>query len=437
MIELVHERKGIFLPFLALLLFGYAVMGRSFAYIGVPPLYVGEMVMAIGLMSLPFVWKGNQLFKNFLPWLLLIMMVWGSSQTIPYVGQYGVLAIRDAVTWGYAVFAFIVAMTIIAEPKHFYYVLKLYQRFSGIFPYLAFAVLLIQFSFMGTLPKVFGNNPLFLIKPGDTLIHLAAILAFTLSPLSKDRSVFWFAAFAGAFLLTATVGRGGMLAFFLSVAVIIMARPLHTRFWKIASIGLVLIILVSAFGSMTGLLTKIVPGKRMFTVEQIVDNVQSIIGTAEGGAQMQGTKEYRLAWWSKIADYTFHGQYFWTGKGFGINLATDDGFQLKEDEKLRSPHNGHLTMLARAGVPGIILWLCVQCFWAISIFYFLFKAKLDRRYLWESWFLTLFVYWLATMVNASFDPFLEGPMGGIWFWTVYGVGFASMYLYREQPEMLE
>jgi len=25
--------------------------------------------------------------------------------------------------------------------------------------------------------------------------------------------------------------------------------------------------------------------------------------------------------------YTIHGRYFWTGKGFGVNLADDDGFR--------------------------------------------------------------------------------------------------------------
>ena len=28
-----------------------------------------------------------------------------------------------------------------------------------------------------------------------------------------------------------------------------------------------------------------------------------------------------------IIDYTVFGDYFWTGKGFGISLADDDGFQ--------------------------------------------------------------------------------------------------------------
>ena len=35
----------------------------------------------------------------------------------------------------------------------------------------------------------------------------------------------------------------------------------------------------------------------------------------------------------------------------------------------------------------------------------------------------LFLYWVAMLVNASFDPYLQGPQGGIWYWTVIGAGF--------------
>jgi hypothetical protein len=40
----------------------------------------------------------------------------------------------------------------------------------------------------------------------------------------------------------------------------------------------------------------------------------------------------------------------------------------------------------------------------------------------------LLVYWVAMMVDTSFDPYLEGPQGGIWFWTVIGLGLAVMSL---------
>ena len=40
----------------------------------------------------------------------------------------------------------------------------------------------------------------------------------------------------------------------------------------------------------------------------------------------------------------------------------------------------------------------------------------------------VFIYWLAAMFNASFDPYLQGPQGGIWFWTMFGVGLAAIRL---------
>lgn len=30
------------------------------------------------------------------------------------------------------------------------------------------------------------------------------------------------------------------------------------------------------------------------------------------------------------------------------------------------------------------------------------------------------------LINLSFDVYLEGPVGGMWFWTVIGLGVAAM-----------
>ncbi|HVT89955.1 MAG TPA: hypothetical protein VHD56_13960 [Tepidisphaeraceae bacterium] len=40
------------------------------------------------------------------------------------------------------------------------------------------------------------------------------------------------------------------------------------------------------------------------------------------------------------------------------------------------------------------------------------------------------------MTNAAFDVFLEGPMGGIWLWCVYGAGIASAKLFKRYPDLL-
>jgi hypothetical protein len=43
---------------------------------------------------------------------------------------------------------------------------------------------------------------------------------------------------------------------------------------------------------------------------------------------------------------------------------------------------------------------------------------------------------VALLVNASFDVYLEGPMGGIWFWCIYGLGLGSLWIYQNCPQVL-
>jgi len=38
------------------------------------------------------------------------------------------------------------------------------------------------------------------------------------------------------------------------------------------------------------------------------------------------------------------------------------------------------------------------------------------------------------MANASFDPYLQGPQGGIWFWSAVGLGMAAMRAAGEPHE---
>lgn len=160
---------------------------------------------------------------------------------------------------------------------------------------------------------------------------------------------------------------------------------------------------------------------RSVSVGQLVKNVQSLTGsTNEIG--LEGSREWRLAWWQEIVDYTVHGKYFWTGKGFGINLADADGFQVYGEGALRSPHNGHLTILARSGVPGIVLWIALQLSFSLGLLRACLRATLARDTWWAKVNLWVLAYWLAFMVNGAFDVFLEGPQGGIWFWSLFGFG---------------
>jgi O-antigen ligase len=171
---------------------------------------------------------------------------------------------------------------------------------------------------------------------------------------------------------------------------------------------------------------------RTVSVGQVIENVTSVFGTTADPA-LQGTKDFRLKWWGKIVDYTVGGRYLWTGKGFGINLADDDGFQVYSDHSLRAPHNGHVEILARMGVPGLALWVGLNLAWAAGVVAAVRRARSLGARAWTGVLIWLFVYWGAMMVNASFDPYLQGPQGGIWYWTVVGAGLAAIDAVRALP----
>src|SRR5687767_12909451 len=70
-------------------LFGYAVVGKGFAYLGVGPFYIGEITLLIGLLCLIF--SGGDFGWIFRPTgvLLALFMLWGAARTFPYLDEYG------------------------------------------------------------------------------------------------------------------------------------------------------------------------------------------------------------------------------------------------------------------------------------------------------------------------------------------------------------
>jgi len=51
---------------------------------------------------------------------------------------------------------------------------------------------------------------------------------------------------------------------------------------------------------------------------------------------------------------------------------------------------------------------------------------------WAKIDLWILAYWIAFIVNASFDVFLEGPQAGIWFWCLFGFGAAMLEIQRQK-----
>ena len=91
-----------------------------------------------------------------------------------------------------------------------------------------------------------------------------------------------------------------------------------------------------------------------------------------------------------------------------------------------------MTLLARAGVPGLVLWSLVLISWATMMLRAMLVARTRGDKQWADFFLFVFCYAASILINAFFDVTLEGPMQGIWFWCLFGFGIGSVMVYRAQ-----
>lgn len=421
----------VFLAALGGLLVGYAFMSRGFAYLGVPPLFVGEIVLALGAFALLAALPTRR--PGLMQLLLVAFMAWGALRTIPFLPSEGLEALRDSAVWVYAGFGLI--LSLVLRPHHARRLLDLYGTVLPVFVLWVPLFGLLWHAYQELIPRVpVAGIPVAFLKPGDLAVHLAGVAAFILAGLYSRRGwrraaepLLWTVWLVGV-AVVASLNRGGMLAVSTVASLMIFVRSLGR--WATALMVALLVV------GMVGLLNlKFDTGlNRSVSVEQLLANVESVFVESDDPA-LSASREWREDWWNTIVDYTFNGPYFWGGKGYGINLANADGFQVG-DGSLRAPHNAHLNLLARGGVPGLGLWIAVQAAFAVTMLRAGAAAARSGRRIWLGVIGWVFVYWLAALVNMTFDVYLEGPQGGIWFWCIMGFGLAAASMIRETKEDL-
>ena len=408
---------------LGVLLLGYALLGRGAAYVGVAPVYVGELALVLGL----FAAAGSLglAFRSTVVQVLVASMLWGAACTVPYLATYGAFAVRDAALWGYGAFAVITAALLLEDPERLRDLVLRYRRFVVVFGALAWVALLLKGQGVA-LPRLPGTSvPIVEVKSGDTLVHVAGAAAFLLVGLGRPR--LWIVALLA---VTPLLGnRAGMLSCAVGVLVAAALTPFESKPVRLAYLAVVLLAALALFQP------TVTVGARTVSGDVLWEKIESIVAPEDAG-RLSNTREWRLEWWSKIVGYTVGGPHFWAGKGYGVNLSVDDGFSSAAGEALRSPHNSHMTVLARSGVPGFALWVLLHVGWLAAMLQHYAQSRRQRDRPWMAVFALLIAYWTAWMVNASFDVVLESPMGAIWMWTLFGVGIAAMRIYETAPGLL-
>lgn len=409
--------KNLYLK-LYLLVFGiYIYLNKGVAYT-----YLVEILWIIGFLILVFERKSFYIPINrkikFIFFFLAISIVF----IIRGMLQYSFIdLVRDSFIFQYSLFVFIIFLFANKIESIWEFLFIIYKWL----PLAALINFILQYfvpAFESIAP--FGGIPILLYKNGDMGVQiLVSTLLFMLYPekFSRKWKLFFAILVILDFLIFSAYSRSGMVSFLAGIfCFVVLNKDAQMKSRTIQFIKYVpwfLLIVVPIYINIQ--VEENFQG-RAVGLNQILNNFSSVLGGTTD-ATSENNVIWRLLWWAKILNYSFSFPNFFIGKGLGINLAISDNIATL-DNTLRSPHNFHLNIMARFGVLIFIIWI----FWLIILFKPLFKKQLTGRKL------ALGCILLAFIINASFDVFLEGPMGAFPFWTFIGLFF----LEKETQEVL-
>jgi hypothetical protein len=419
-----YDSVGVYLSLVSALLFGYATLGKPFAYVPVGPLFIGDVVLLLGAISLIF--SPTRFRAAFARPLapLYCLLVLGAVRLIGDLPQYGLLALRDAASCGYG----LASIAVFAYLRDRWPVLLVFVSRYRLLVVLGPPTMMIVWictTATGLYDFLVAGVPNPVLKGTDILIHALGMIAFISLGICRFRPAWLIPPCLLACLGVNT--RAGVLAFALGLAAcFVLGR--RRRYIVAASTLLASTLLLAQF---TGIDVPVPGSSRSFSARTVQQGMISLGGDVDDPG-FEGPTQWRLRWWKRIVDYTVHGEYFWTGKGFGPNLADADGFAVSWNHALRNPHSCHLTFLARLGVPGALVWLALLISWfrkIVRAIWVSYKAGDSEAFRVLAF---CFTYLMCIIIVASFDVAIEGPITGLWFWTIHGLGLAAATSFNGQ-----
>ena len=276
-----------YLALLAIVLLGYALMGKGFAYLGLPPLYVGEITLLIGIVV--FLRTGALVGTlTTLPALLLVaLMAWVLSRTLPFLGEYRFDAVRDSVVVIYGGFAFIVIGLLLEDARRINTVLRYYGVMLTLFPLIPVGFWLTTF-WLDYIPRLYGPVPI--VEIGATAVgtHLAGAMVFVLIGYRKV-SLLWVFMWFITLVLIGSTNRGATLAAIVPIAIaMLLLGQYRLILTGLAAVVGILVVLIAIEDNFIGYDEHYNPRKvttRPISANQIVENAKSIVW--ESGQRMK------------------------------------------------------------------------------------------------------------------------------------------------------
>ena len=230
-----------FLVLVGISLFGYTFLGKGYAYFGVSPIFIGELLLLFGVLAALLGGGFMPALRSPISWLVILWAVWGLVCTVPYLGVYGLDALRDATIWGYGAFAILVAGFML-RLQWWTKASDAYARWFWWFAFWSPVAGVIFATVEPSIPRVPGSDiPLLFVKAGDFGVQLAGAATFVLVGLADSRwrrsphrvalEWLWWMAWLAGVAITGAASRGALVSVFIAVATVML---LHRRaqFWK-------------------------------------------------------------------------------------------------------------------------------------------------------------------------------------------------------------
>jgi hypothetical protein len=402
----------------ATLLVGNLTLGRSFAHIGVPPVYVDELSLALFLLarigSWPAEWLGAMMRPGpltALTWLITLSGIYGLIQCARGIdaGYDRKAALQDLLFHFYPLFVF-VGLWVGASHRDF---------MVRLLPPLAWVHGIYGIAYMTVLHNIGSDN----LDPGEASwfgdpIGSAIILIGLLSLELPLRRV-WLPALLNLGVLLALQVRAEFLAFVVGFVLWSCLSRHLLRALGIVMVCLTLFLIAAALdvriaspGTRGGEISaRALIGKVLAPVAP--ETAKTYKRDADDDAD---TAAWRTGWWRAIWDMvhrTPEHALFGLGYGYPIWDLHPQGL----DFKLRTPHNAVVYALAHTGWIGVTFFAAIQL--ALG------------RLLWRAYRLSRQPFglcvWLMLLVKGMFENFFETPFNSIPFYLITGLSLGPLF----------
>ncbi len=403
---------------------GYVIMTRSFAYLGLAPIYVGEATLGLLLFFRPEA----------------ILGTWVRAQLRPH--RYTNLATLAAIFVAYGMLQCVRGLLESAYPKSAlqnfafnYYVAFLFagmwlgDRHRNLLPrviwYLAWAnaiygiAYLLIFGHLLT-PEEHAANvvPLF-GWPAGSAIAILGLLAF-----KRSSPPIIIPLVLNAFVLLGKQVRAEWLAF--AVAITLLST-LRGRLFQLAQaaavigglllVGVIVDFQVPAPASLGGVISaRDIVGRAVAVADE--DAAEQL---SEHADIYSGNVSWRTAWWTELWEVT-HKRWLTTVFGMGYGYPIWEHNHLSEGIN-PTPHNVFVYVITYTGWLGVFIFYTLQLYLA----WLLWKGYLASG---QPFGICI---WVLLFVWAHFDNRFETPYGAIPFWVLVGMALSSAPAMTKAP----